>query len=72
MPHLCLWPCCYDVLLLCIYMLQRWFVDGTVKCFTGGHLPLAIVAILILIVYVLLVTFVIALILKKIKVSVSM
>ena len=53
-------------------MLQRWFVDGTVKCFSGGHLPLAIMAILILIVYVLLVTFVIALILKKIKVSVSM
>ena len=50
--------------------IQRWFVDGSVKCFTGGHLPLAIMAMVILLFYLLLVTFVTAVVLKKIKVSV--
>ena len=49
--------------------LQRWFVDGSVKCFTGGHLPLAIVAILVLMFYILLMIFVTATVLKKIKVA---
>ena len=48
--------------------MQRWFVDGSVKCFTGGHLPLAIVAILILILYMLLIIFVTAVVFKRIKV----
>ena len=25
--------------------LQRWFVSGTIGCFTGGHIPLALLAI---------------------------
>ena len=50
-------------------LLQRWFVDGTVKCFEGGHLPLAILAMRILIFYVLIVSFIIAVVLRKIKVS---
>ena len=49
--------------------LQRWFVDGSVQCFTGSHLPLAIVAMLILICYILLIIFVTAVVLKKIEVS---
>ena len=63
--------CTIDFYKLPNVLLQRWCVDGTVKCFEGGHLPLAIVAILILIFYVLLVSFVIAVVLKKIKVSAS-
>ena len=54
---------CYSI------FMQRWFVDGSVKCFTGGHLPLAIVAILILMFYILLIAFVTATAMKKIKVS---
>ena len=52
-----------------LFIIQRWFVDGSVKCFTGGHLPLAIMAILILMLYMLLIVFVTAVVLKKIKVS---
>ena len=29
----------------CALPLQVWFVDGTVKCFSGGHIPLALLAI---------------------------
>ena len=57
---------------VCISMfasfMQRWFIDGSVKCFTGGHLPLAIMAILILMLYMLLIIFVIAVVFKRIKV----
>ena len=28
--------------------MQRWYIDGTVKCFTGGHAALAVLAIIIL------------------------
>ena len=52
-----------------LFFMQRWFVDGSVKCFTGGHLPLAIMAILILMFYILLIIFVTAVVLKKVKVS---
>ena len=52
-------------------LLQRWFVDGTVNCFEGGHLPLAILAIVILTFYILVVSFIIAVVLKKIKVRTS-
>ena len=30
--------------------LQRWFVDGSVQCFAGGHVPLGLLAILVLLV----------------------
>ena len=52
------------------HSIQRWFVDGSVKCFTGGHLPLAIMAMVILLFYLLLVTVLTAVVLKTIKVSV--
>lgn len=29
---------------------QRWFVDGETQCFTGGHLPLAVVAVIVLLI----------------------
>ncbi|XP_065898154.1 uncharacterized protein [Dysidea avara] len=45
----------------------RWYVDDTVTCFTGGHLPLAIVAILVLIFCVLIMVFVTAVVMRKIK-----
>ena len=28
--------------------MQRWYIDGTVECFTGGHAALAVFAILVL------------------------
>ena len=31
-----------------VVLLQRWYIDGTVKCFNGGHAPLGILAILVL------------------------
>ena len=27
---------------------QRWYIDGSVKCFNGGHAPLALLAIFVL------------------------
>ena len=61
--------CTYE--LLCIFhSIQRWFVDGSVKCFTGGHLPFAIMAVVILLFYLLLVIVLTAVVLKRIKVSV--
>ncbi|XP_065906418.1 uncharacterized protein [Dysidea avara] len=45
----------------------RWYADGRVECFTGGHIPLAIVAILVVVFCILLALFVIAVALKKIQ-----
>ncbi|XP_065897652.1 uncharacterized protein [Dysidea avara] len=45
----------------------RWYHDGTVKCFTGGHAPLAIIAIIVLTFGVLLCAFITCVILKVIK-----
>ena len=28
--------------------MQRWYIDGTVECCTGGHAALAVFAILVL------------------------
>ena len=28
--------------------MQRWYIDGTVECFTGGYAGLAVFAILVL------------------------
>jgi len=44
-------------------------VDGTVECFTGGHLALAFVAVLVLTFYIFLIVFVVAVVMKKIKVK---
>ena len=63
---------CYTFLVLYVHWIssQTWYIDGTVKCFTGGHLPLAIVAILVLIFCVLVMVFVTAVVMRKIKVHV--
>ncbi|XP_065907815.1 uncharacterized protein [Dysidea avara] len=45
----------------------RWYIDGRVECFTGSHIPLAIVAILVSALCMLLVIFVMAVTSKKIK-----
>jgi hypothetical protein len=34
---------------------QRWFVNGNIGCFTGWHIPLALLAIAVLVMAVLLV-----------------
>ena len=37
------------VLYALAFPLQVWFVDGTVKCFTGGHIPLGSLGHLLLV-----------------------
>ena len=37
-----------------ILALQRWFVNGEVECFTGSHIALALLAILVLLTALLL------------------
>ena len=48
--------------------IQRWFVDGSVKCFRGGHLPLALVAMAVLAMCVALTIIITAIVMKKLKV----
>ena len=48
--------------------MQRWFVDGEVQCFTGGHLPLALVAIVILLICALAIIFVFVAAVKEFQV----
>lgn len=39
----------YVVIQLMVGMcVQIWYVSGEIKCFTGGHVPLALLAILVL------------------------
>ena len=38
-----------------VLSLQRWFVNGNIGCFTGWHIPLALLAIAVLAVTVLLI-----------------
>ena len=57
-------------LFVCIlFLLQRWFVDGTVKCFTGGHAGLATFAILLLIMCMVLIVALVAVVMGKVKVK---
>ena len=49
--------------------LQRWFVDGTVECFTGGHAALAVFAILILAICVILIMLVAVIAMGHLRVS---
>lgn len=37
------------------FYFQRWFIDGEVHCFTGGHLPLALLAMAVLLLCFLLI-----------------
>ena len=40
---------CYDsVLQLFTVFIQRWYVSGGVECFTGWHIPLAVLAVAVL------------------------
>ena len=48
--------------------MQRWYVDGTVKCYIKEHLPLAAVAILMLLFCVFVILFMAAAVKRKIKV----
>ena len=51
--------------------IQRWYVNGTMECFGNEHIPLATVAILVLILSVLVVIFMAAIVMRKIKVNYS-
>ena len=50
------------------FYLQRWYVDGDIQCFTGGHIPLALFAMLTL---ALCVAIVPTLVIVSLKVNVS-
>ena len=54
------------VLLLYI---QRWYIDGIVECFAGEHIPLAIMASLVLVLCGLLIVFLTVVMKKKSKVA---
>ena len=54
-----------------LYFLQRWYIDGTVECFTGGHTILASFAILVLIVCIVLIATVMAIVMGKPEVAIS-
>ena len=47
--------------------LQRWFVNGEVECFTGSHVALGLLAILVLLVSLLLIPFVFLLAIGRVK-----
>ena len=36
-----------------LYLPQRWFVQGTLECFTGYHTPLVVCAVFVLLMCVL-------------------
>ncbi|XP_065908085.1 uncharacterized protein [Dysidea avara] len=46
---------------------RKWFVDGTVECFSGGHAGLATFAILVLIVCTLLIIALVVVVMGKVK-----
>ena len=57
-----------NILLLCS---QRWYIDGTVECFAGEHIPLAIVASLVLVFCGLLIVFLAVVVKEKSKVYIT-
>lgn len=48
--------------------MQRWYVDGTVECFTGSHALLASFAILVLMVCLVLIVIVTVIVVGKVEV----
>ena len=50
------------------YIMQRWYVDGTVECYVKEHLPLAALAILMLLFCAFMILFMAAVVKRKIKV----
>ena len=49
--------------------MQRWYFNGTMECFVSEHIPLATLAIFVLILSVLAVLFMAAIVMRKIKVN---
>ena len=47
---------------------QRWYIDGTVECFTGGHAALAVFAIIVLGLYTVIIVVVTAITMEKVEV----
>eukprot|EP00731_Ephydatia_muelleri_P036670 Em0302g2a len=54
---------------MCLHLdhIFRWYVDGTVECFTQGHLPLALFAILALVLEAGLIPLVVMISMEKLK-----
>ena len=45
------WACKYKHTYIYTYIhtyTQRWYIDGSIQCFSGGHIPLSMVAILMI------------------------
>ena len=52
--------------------MQRWYIDGTVECFTGGYAALAVFAILMLGLCAALIVVLIAITVEKLILEVAM
>jgi len=48
--------------------MQRWFVDGSVECFTGGHAALAVFAMMVLVLCLVMIIIIAAIVNRKIEV----
>ena len=55
---------------LYVFHIQRWYVDGTVECFRGSHLILAVFAILVLALCVILIIIVMVINTGRLKVRI--
>ena len=62
---------CLTNYLCCTHVIQRWYIDGTVECFTGSHLVLAIFAMIVLTLCVILIIIVIMINTGKLKVCMT-
>ena len=62
---------CVTSFLYCTHVIQRWYIDGTVECFTGSHLVLALLAMLVLTLCVILIIIVIVINTGKLKVCMT-
>lgn len=51
---------------------QRWFLDGEVQCFTGGHLLLSLLAVAVLVFCIALIPLTLLLTLKDFSVSATL
>ena len=66
---LCCSTCLQFTICIIIIIMQRWFLSGEMECFAGGHVPLALLAIVTLLLCFLLVpvTLVVSLNLFKVR-----
>ena len=62
----------YRLYSICIFCFQRWYIDGSVKCFNDKHAPLGLLAIFILFLCIAIIPLSLAYITAKLRVSKSL